>query len=94
MATAIVIYARLYALIGLRDNALTPVRSVHDFASSLYFSNVTWTTLGYDDITAVAPLARLFADAEALNGSLFTAIFIAVLIASFEKLMRPQTPTA
>ncbi len=46
----------------------------------LYFSFVSLTTVGYGDITAVAPVARSLAAGEALVGQLFPAILIARLV--------------
>jgi len=51
-----------------------------DPTSLLYFSFVTLTTVGYGDITPVAPSARSLAVAEALIGQLFPAILIARLV--------------
>lgn len=45
-----------------------------------YFSFVTLTTIGYGDITAVAPFARVLVILEGLLGQLFPAIFIAKLV--------------
>jgi voltage-gated potassium channel Kch len=45
-----------------------------------YFSFVTLTTVGYGDLTAVNPVARVFVMLEALLGQLFPAIFIAKLV--------------
>ena len=45
-----------------------------------YFSIVTLTTVGFGDVTAVAPLARSFVMAEALIGQLYPAILIARLV--------------
>ncbi len=46
----------------------------------VYFSFVTLTTVGYGDITPVAPIARSLATSEALVGQLFPAILIARLV--------------
>jgi hypothetical protein len=46
----------------------------------VYFSFVTLTTLGYGDITAVDPLARLFVILEALIGQLYPATLLARLV--------------
>jgi hypothetical protein len=48
-----------------------------------YFSFVTLTTLGYGDITPIAPLARSLAVLEAICGALFLAILIARLVADY-----------
>jgi len=49
-------------------------------ARFVYFSFVTLTTVGYGDITAVHPVARSLATAEALVGQLFPAILLARLV--------------
>lgn len=56
-----------------------------------YFSFVTLATLGYGDITPVAPLARSLSIAEVLCGVLFTGIIMARLISLYteEKLEQP-----
>jgi voltage-gated potassium channel Kch len=48
--------------------------------SLLYYSFVTLTTVGYGDVTPVAPAARSLAVAEALVGQLFPAVLIARLV--------------
>jgi hypothetical protein len=45
-----------------------------------YFSFVTLTTIGYGDITAMSPVARILVMIEGLLGQLFPAIFIAKLV--------------
>ena len=50
---------------------------------TLYFSFVTLTTLGYGDITPVAPMARSLAMIESIIGQLFIAVFIARLVALY-----------
>ena len=45
-----------------------------------YFSFVTLTTVGYGDIIAVHPLARMLVILEALVGQLFPAILLAWLV--------------
>ena len=46
----------------------------------IYFSFVTLTTLGYGDILAVHPFARMLVILEALTGQLFPAILLARLV--------------
>jgi hypothetical protein len=50
------------------------------FTELLYFSLVTITTLGYGDITPVAPFARISAGFEAAMGTLYIAILIARVV--------------
>jgi hypothetical protein len=45
-----------------------------------YFSFVTLTTLGYGDIVAVHPMARMLVILEGVAGQLFPAILIARLV--------------
>ncbi|WP_339514959.1 potassium channel family protein [Pseudomonas sp. RL_15y_Pfl2_60] len=47
---------------------------LHDF---VYYSLVTLTTVGYGDIHALAPGARLLAGAEAVTGVMFIAVAVA-----------------
>jgi hypothetical protein len=46
----------------------------------MYFSFVTLATLGYGDITPIAPLARSLAQLEAIAGTLYMAVFMARLV--------------
>lgn len=49
------------------------------FLRSLYFSTVTFTTLGYGDYHPVGPTAKALAGAESLAGALLVALFVFVL---------------
>jgi hypothetical protein len=49
-------------------------------AALLYFSFTTLTTAGYGDITPIYPLARNFANLEAVIGQLFPATLLARLV--------------
>lgn len=57
---------------GFKENALI-------YLDSIYFSIVTFTTLGYGDITPTG-LSRLFAAIEALMGSFTLALFVVVFV--------------
>jgi len=46
----------------------------------MYFSFVTLSTLGYGDITPLAPTARSLAMIEAVVGPMFVAVFLARLV--------------
>ena len=57
----------------------------------LYFSLTSLTTMGYGDITPVHPIARSFANLEALIGQLYPAILIARLVSmEFESSTRKK----
>lgn len=58
--------------------------TVHRFWASLYFSIVTFTTLGYGDLKPVEGL-RLVAGAEALTGAALMALFIVALARKFTR---------
>ncbi len=80
-------WALLYELIELNCPGAfqLPAHSTSGDGSSLranllYFSFATLTTLGYGDILAVLPLARMLAVLEALTGQLFPAVLIARLV--------------
>jgi hypothetical protein len=80
-------WALLYEIIELNwPGALQlPAHSTSGEGSSLrsnllYFSFATLTTLGYGDILAVLPFARMLAVLEALTGQLFPAVLIARLV--------------
>lgn len=66
----IVAYAAIYASL----NALTE----HGFWAALYFSIVTFTTLGYGDLTPT-PSFRLVAASEAVAGLLLSGLFLFTL---------------
>jgi hypothetical protein len=66
-ATMIIGFAIAYCRTGLIDTANNS--QVNDPNISLYFSIVTWTTLGYGDFRPT-PAARPFAAAEAIVGYL------------------------
>jgi voltage-gated potassium channel Kch len=58
----------------------------------VYFSFSTLTTVGYGDITAINPIARSLAVAEALIGQLFPAILIARLVAMELEYKKERSP--
>jgi len=75
----VVAYAWAYQLVGImRDGKITT-----DFVDCIYFSAITWTTVGYGDIVPTSE-ARLWAASEALL-SYFT---IAILIGTVASLIR------
>ncbi|AEH36675.1 pentapeptide repeat-containing protein [Halopiger xanaduensis] len=95
----IVVCAGLYPLTGgvkevgtdsavtyaIEDPADTPGRVlVRAFLKSLYFSVVTFATLGYGDIQPVGQWARAIASVETLLGSLLMALLVFVLTQSVE----------
>jgi len=53
--------------------------NINVFLNSLYFSVVTFTTLGYGDITPFG-ISKLFASIEALLGGFILALFVVVFV--------------
>jgi voltage-gated potassium channel Kch len=49
-------------------------------ATFQYFSTITLTTVGFGDIVAVTPVARLVTGLEAMVGQLYLAVVIATLV--------------
>jgi voltage-gated potassium channel Kch len=87
----ILLYASIYKTTGVVDTAaVTEINGgvSHDAITSLYFSIVTWTTLGYGDFRPT-PQARLVAASEALAGYVVMAILIAAFSQLLRKLMWP-----
>ena len=86
------VWALLYAMIELiqpgsfmyvladQQDAVKMKFGYGDTASSLYYSLVTMTTLGYGDIAPVREVARMFASTQAVIGQLYIAVLIARLV--------------
>jgi len=53
--------------------------NILDFSNALYFSVVTFTTLGYGDVLPVG-ISKLFAGIEALMGGFILALFVVVFV--------------
>jgi len=83
----IIICAVLYSFTGLNyQDSIHSLSRQHSFSnnlsiffSSLYFSVVTFTTLGYGDITPVS-ISRAIAAIEAFTGSFTLALFVVVFV--------------
>ena len=70
-----------YAFLGLEALQATPFFGhVEPSTSFMYFSLSTITTVGYGDLTAVTPLARLIATSEAVTGQVYLVTFVAMLV--------------
>ena len=59
--------------------AATPGQLARVFYNGLYFSVVTFATLGYGDVQPIGPVARAIAGIESLLGSLLMALLVFVL---------------
>jgi len=73
-ATLIFIFAGIYRGYGLNfGSELVPL--IDDWKSALYFSVITWTTVGYGDFTP-PPELRLIAAIQALLGYAFFGVAV------------------
>jgi hypothetical protein len=67
-----------------------PAGGLETFEQALYFSLVTFTTLGYGDIT-LGPEWRLLSGIEALNGILLVGWTTALLFAVVQRTWRAMS---
>jgi voltage-gated potassium channel len=51
-----------------------------NFSTSLYFSFVTMTSLGYGDISPAVPVSRVLAYLQAISGAFYMAIVVASMV--------------
>jgi len=68
------------ALRGLEVN-----RPIDQISSTVYFSFVTLTTLGYGDISPVTPLARFLVILESVTGMFYLAMIVASLVGALKR---------
>lgn len=75
----IFIFSGVYRIIGINSSS----GQTHDSFDCLYFSIVTWTTLGYGDFSPTESL-RIVAATEALIGYIYMAILIGLFLVFFQ----------
>ena len=76
---SILLFAKAYQSLGIFDAGGYKV--LPDLETAVYFSIVTWTTLGYGDFSP-SDDARLFAATEAILGYVFMALMIGFAVAA------------
>lgn len=79
-------FAVTYMLVALHDPgafAQSTVTRALEWRDLFYFSFVTLTTLGYGDITPIAPHARSLAIFEAVCGVIYMSTLIARLVSEY-----------
>jgi hypothetical protein len=76
--TAILIFSAIFASMpeGLQNNVTGEEVSATDY---LYYSVVTFTTLGYGDIVPVDPLTKMLSITEALSGVFLMSLLVVTL---------------
>lgn len=76
LAAIIVLFAVLYRWFGLKDGDNT----APEMLTCIYFSIVTWTTLGYGDVTPIG-YSRTVAAVEVLVGFLAMGFLVSITLA-------------
>ena len=82
----IFLFSTIYYLFGI-NSGQDIIKN--DWVTSIYFSIVTWTTLGYGDLAPVYNL-RLVASFEAFIGYLYMALLVGLLLNIGQHTMRPK----
>lgn len=86
-ALVILLFSFIFFMTGLSYNdemimfssSASYLENLMDFLNSLYFSVVTFTTLGYGDILPLG-ISKFFAGVEALLGGFILALFVVVFV--------------
>jgi voltage-gated potassium channel len=78
-----ILYGLIFQFLPGSFNGIVGVDGKAPMDTLLYFSFVTLASLGYGDITPVAPLARTLAYLEVVGGQLYIAIMLAGLVGLF-----------
>lgn len=81
MLCIIFYFAFVYVTLGIFGDKQ---ELAHDPYISIYFSVITWTTVGYGDFIP-SPQTRLYAAVEALLGYIFMVMFISTFIHVFSR---------
>lgn len=78
-----ILYGLIFQFLPGSFNGIEGVDGKAPMDTLLYFSFITLASLGYGDITPVAPLARTLAYFEVIGGQLYIAIMLAGLVGLF-----------
>jgi len=76
--TFIILFADVYKIFGLIDTGNNHQSEIHDPIIAVYFSFITWTTVGYGDFVPTVS-TRFFAATEAVIGYVWMGLLISVL---------------
>lgn len=68
--------------VGIDPNSNEPIISTGSYINSIYFSLVTWTTLGYGDFKPTESL-RLIAAIQAFLGYIYMALLVGIFLNAF-----------
>jgi voltage-gated potassium channel len=78
-----ILYGLIFQFLPGSFNGIEGIDGKAPMDTLLYYSFVTLASLGYGDITPVAPLARTLAYLEGIAGQLYIAIMLAGLVGLF-----------
>jgi len=78
-----ILYGLIFQFLPGSFNGIQGIDGKAPMDTLLYYSFVTLASLGYGDITPVAPLARTLAYLEVVGGQLYIAIMLAGLVGLF-----------
>lgn len=89
-------WAAAYSLVarvlpGAFANVSTAAGRLQGF-EAIYFSFITLTTVGFGDISPVAPVARMLAMMEAMTGTLYLAVLVSRLVSLHASSVTPLPP--
>jgi hypothetical protein len=82
IANVILFFARSYYVFGLLDQG----KLTTDSSTCLYFSFITWTTVGFGDVTPTRA-TRMLAACEAVLGYFVMAGLVGLLVVTFNKVL-------
>lgn len=75
--------AILYTFLGIKSTS--PPATVNSFFTSLYYSVVTFTTLGYGDFSPTENFARILSSIEAIIGVILTSLFMVSFVRKYSR---------
>lgn len=79
------VFAGIFALIGVEHIMVTSISPIDDFLESFYFSVQTFTTLGYGRLAPTSHLSNLVAAIAAFTGMMTVALLTGLFFARFSK---------
>jgi voltage-gated potassium channel Kch len=76
----VLIFALVYMFTGIGSRVHHHMVPERNFFECLYFSVVTFTTVGYGDLTPISGLSKILVSLEAFLGPASLTLFMATLI--------------
>ena len=79
----ILVCAIIYSFSGIYSSVTEDV--TYSFATSVYYSIVTFTTLGYGDYSPASSLTKTVSSIQALSGLLLTSLFLVTVVRKYSR---------